>query len=316
VMVEIQWCGICHTEIHFADGEFPSPEYPLVPGHEITGIVSEVGSEVTKFKLGDRVGIGCMVEACRKCENCIAGEEQYCTTGNTIVYHSYDVDGRMTQGGFSSHIPCNEDFVVRIPDKLDLTNAAPLLCGGITVYSPLRHWKVGVGSRVAVVGFGGLGHIAVKMAKAMGAEVTVLSQTLSKKDDALRMGADHYYATSDPATFSELLSTFDMVLNTVSALIDVDSYLSLLRLDGHMVSVGAPVTPMPVGVWSLFNNRRSYSGSMIGSIAETQEMLEFCAEHNVTADIEVIPADYINESFERILKSDVRYRFVVDMSTL
>jgi len=316
VMIEIEYCGICHTEVHFADGEFPAPEYPLVPGHEIAGVVTEVGPEVTKHKIGDRVGIGCMVNSCGACGACEKGEEQYCFNGTIIVYQSPDVDGRMTQGGFSSHIPCHEDFVLKIPDALDSKTAAPLLCGGITVYSPLRHWNVGPGTKVAVVGLGGLGHYAVKMAVELGADVTVLSQTLKKRDDALRMGATELYATSDPETWTTLHNTFDFILNTVAVTIDVDAYLRLLTLDGHLVSVGAPMTPMPVNVWSLMNNRRSYSGSQIGSIKETQEMLDFCAERGIAGEIEVIPVSYINDSFPRIVNSDVRYRFVVDMSTL
>jgi alcohol dehydrogenase (NADP+) len=316
VMIEVEYCGICHTEVHFADGEFPAPEYPLVPGHEIAGVVTEVGPEVTRHAIGDRVGIGCMVNSCGTCAACVIGEEQYCLAGTIIVYQSPDVDGRMTQGGFSSHIPCHEDFVVKIPDSLDSKAAGPLLCGGITVYSPLRHWNVGPGTKVAIVGLGGLGHYGVKMAVELGAEVTVLSQSLKKREDALRMGAKELYATSDPETWTTLANEFDFILNTVSATVDVDAYLRLLALDGHMVSVGAPMAPMPVNVWSLMNNRRSYSGSQIGSIKETQEMLDFCAERGIEGEIEVISVDYINTSFERIVNSDVRYRFVVDMSTL
>jgi uncharacterized zinc-type alcohol dehydrogenase-like protein len=316
VLIEIEYCGICHSDIHFARGEFGDIPNPLVPGHEIVGTVTEVGPAVTRHAVGDRVGVGCMVNSCRECANCQKGEEQYCLPGHTVVFGSVDIDGRITQGGYSTHIPVSEDFVVKIPDGLDPAAAAPLLCAGITTYSPLRHWNAGPGTKVAVVGLGGLGHLGVKLAKAMGAEVTVLSQSLSKQDDALRLGADHYAATSDPSTFEQLANTFDLILNTVSAKIDVDAYLSLLALGGALINVGASTEPLTLNVFSLFANRRSYAGSSFGGIRETQEMLEFCAEHGITADVEVIAADGINEAFDRVLKSDVRYRFVIDNSTL
>ncbi|WP_067933361.1 NAD(P)-dependent alcohol dehydrogenase [Alicyclobacillus kakegawensis] len=316
VLIEIKYCGICHSDIHTARGEWGAVNYPLVPGHEITGIVAEVGSEVTKFAVGDRVGVGCMVDSCRECENCRKGEEQYCLKGNTLTYAAVDKYGQYTQGGYSTHIVVDEDFVLRIPEGLELDVAAPLLCAGITTYSPLRHWEAGPGKKVAIVGLGGLGHMAVKLAHAMGAEVTVLSQSLKKKDDGLRLGADHYYATSDPETFKKLTGTFDLIVNTVSAKIDIDAYLSLLSLDGTLVNVGAPAEPLSLNVFSILHQRRSFAGSTIGGIRETQEMLDFCAKHHIGAEIEVISADKIDEAYARVLASDVRYRFVIDISTM
>lgn len=290
--------------------------YPLVPGHEIAGIVAEVGAEVTKYKAGDRVGVGCMVDSCGECENCRKGEEQYCLKGNIQTYAGVDKYGEPTQGGYSTHIVVQEEFVLRIPDSIELDAAAPLLCAGITTYSPLNHWEAGPGKKVAVVGMGGLGHMAVKIAHAMGAEVTVLSQTLNKKEDGLKFGADHYFATSDPETFKKLAGTFDLIINTVSAKIDIDAYFSLLTLDGTLVNVGAPAEPLSVNVFSLIGHRRSFAGSMIGGIRETQEMLDFCAKHNIVPKIEVITADQIDDAYERVLASDVKYRFVIDISTM
>lgn len=290
--------------------------YPLTVGHEIVGHVTAVGPEVTRHAVGDRVGVGCMVNSCRECANCRAGQEQYCEAGNTGTYAAVDRDGTITQGGYSTHIVVDQDFVLRVPTEIPIEAAAPLLCAGITTYSPLAHWKAGPGKKVAVVGMGGLGHMAVKLAAAMGAEVTVLSQTLGKKDDGLAFGAQHYYATSDPATFEALRNGFDLIVNTVSAPIDINQYLSLLRLDGTLVSVGAPPEPLPVQVFSLFGGRRSFAGSSIGGIAETQEMLDFCAERGIAAEVEVIGADQVNDAYERVLKSDVRYRFVIDVDTL
>ena len=316
VLIEIQYAGICHSDIHTARGEWGPVSYPLVPGHEIAGVVSRVGTEVTKYAVGDRVGVGCMVDSCRECDSCRKGEEQYCLHGNTGTYGATDRYGQYTQGGYSTHIVVTEDFVVRIPDGLPLDAAAPLLCAGITTYSPLRHWNVTPGKKVAVVGLGGLGHMGVKIAHAMGAEVTVLSQSLKKKEDGLRLGADHYYATSDPETFQKLAGSFDLILNTVSASIDMNAYLSLLALDGTLVNVGAPAEPLPIQVFSLIPQRRSFAGSMIGGIRETQEMLDFCAKHGITPEIEVIEAKQIDEAWERVLASDVRYRFVIDISTM
>jgi uncharacterized zinc-type alcohol dehydrogenase-like protein len=316
VLIEIKYAGICHSDIHTARGEWGPVNYPLVPGHEIAGIVTQVGSEVTKYAIGDRVGVGCMVDSCRECDNCRKGVEQYCLNGNTGTYAAIDRYGQYTQGGYSTHIVVTEDFVVRIPDGIELDVAAPLLCAGITTYSPLRHWGAAPGKKVAVVGFGGLGHMAVKLAHAMGAEVAVLSQTLKKKEDGLRLGADHYFATSDPETFKKLASTFDLIVNTVSAKIDMNAYLSLLAVDGTLVNVGAPPEALPVQVFSLIGHRRSFAGSAIGGIRETQEMLDFCAEHHIAPEIEVISAKQIDEAWERVLASDVRYRFVIDISTM
>jgi uncharacterized zinc-type alcohol dehydrogenase-like protein len=315
VKIDIQFCGICHSDLHTVRGEWGDRPWPLAPGHEIAGVVSAVGSAVTKHAVGDRVGVGCLVDSCRECDNCKAGLEQYCS-GGIQTYGSVDRDGTITQGGYSTQVVVTEDFVLRIPDGISLDAAAPLLCAGITLYSPLRHWNAGPGKRVAIVGLGGLGHMGVKLAHALGAEVTVLSQSLKKESDGRRLGADHYYATGDPATFEQLAESFDLIINTVSASVDVDAYLGLLDVDGTLVNVGAPPQPLPVAAFSLIPRRRSFAGSMIGGIPETQEMLDFCAEHGIGAEIEVIPAEQINEAFERVLASDVRYRFVIDTSTI
>ena len=316
VLIEIKYAGICHSDIHTVRGDWGPQPYPLVPGHEIAGIVTEVGSAVTKHAVGDRVGVGCMVNSCGECANCQKGDEQYCLKGMTGTYGAVDRDGTVTQGGYSTHVVVTEDFVVTIPEGIELDVAAPLLCAGITTYSPLRRWGAGPGKKVAVVGLGGLGHMAVKLASAMGADVTVLSQSLKKQEDGLRLGANSYYATSDPGTFEQLAGSFDLIINTVSASIDISSYLQLLSLDGALVNVGAPAEPLPVNAFALIGGRRSFAGSMIGGIPETQEMLNFCAEHGLGAEIEVIPADKINEAYERVLASDVRYRFVIDTATL
>jgi uncharacterized zinc-type alcohol dehydrogenase-like protein len=316
VLIEIKFCGICHSDIHHTRGEWGSQTYPVAPGHEIAGIVAKVGSKVTRHAVGDRVGVGCMVDSCGECANCRKGEEQHCLKGFTATYGGIGKDGQLTQGGYSTHIVVTEDFVLKIPKGIELDAAAPLLCAGITTYAPLRHWGAGPGKKVAVVGLGGLGHMAVKLAHAMGAEVTVLSQSLSKKEDGLRLGADHYYATKEPETFKKLAGTFDLIVNTVSAKIDLDAYLSLLALDGALVNVGAPSEPLSINVFSLILTRRSFAGSLIGGIRQTQEMLNFCARHHLGADIEVIPASKINEAYERVLASDVRYRFVIDAATL
>lgn len=316
ILIEIQFCGICHSDIHTARGDWGPAHYPVVPGHEIAGFVRQVGSEVTRHQVGDRVGVGCMVDSCRECDPCHDGEEQYCRQGATMTYNSIDRHGHTTQGGYSTHIVVPEDFVVKIPDGLELDVAAPLLCAGITTYSPLRRWGAGPGKKVAIVGFGGLGHMAVQIAHAMGAEVTVLSHSLGKKEDGLRLGADHYFATSDPETFQKLAGSFDLILNTVSAKIDLDAFLSLLKVNGTMVNVGAPAEPMSLNVFNLIMQRRSYAGSLIGGIRETQEMLDFCALHGLKPQIELIPAERINEAYERVLASDVRYRFVIDIASL
>jgi uncharacterized zinc-type alcohol dehydrogenase-like protein len=317
VVIEIKYCGICHSDIHQARDEWGGATFPMVPGHEIAGIVTRVGNDVTKYKVGDRVGVGCFVDSCRVCSFCKRGLEQYCSTHVTFTYNSLEADGKTpAYGGYSDKIVVNEDYVLRIPDTLPLDTAAPLLCAGITLYSPLKHWQAGPGKSVAIIGLGGLGHMGVKLAHALGAEVTVLSQSLKKRDDGLRLGADRYYATSDPQTFSALRASFDLIINTVSSEMDWDAYLELLRVDGTMVVVGIPEKRIPIGASALVTGRRSLAGSMIGGIQETQEMLDFCAAHNITADIETIRIEHVNEAYERVLRSDVRYRFVIDIASL
>jgi uncharacterized zinc-type alcohol dehydrogenase-like protein len=316
VLIDIEYAGICHSDIHTVNGDWGRQPYPVVPGHEIVGIVTKAGANVTKHKVGDRVGVGCFVNSCRECDNCRNGDEQYCAVAGVPTYAGTDRDGTTTQGGYSTHVVVDADYVLSIPAGLDPAAAAPLLCAGITTYAPLKKWGAGPGKKVAIVGLGGLGHMGVKIAHAMGAEVTVLSQSLKKQEDGLRLGADHYYATSDPATFSELAGQFDLIVNTVSAPIDVDAYLGLLAVDGTLVNVGAPPEKLSLDVFSLIMGRRSFAGSMIGGIALTQEMLDFCAEHGIAAEIEIIPANKVNEAYERVLASDVRYRFVIDTSTL
>jgi uncharacterized zinc-type alcohol dehydrogenase-like protein len=316
VLIEIQYAGICHSDIHTVNGDWGPQPFPVVPGHEIVGVVAEVGSAVSGHRVGDRVGVGCMVNSCGECANCRTGNEQYCLEGMVGTYAATDRDGTTTQGGYSTHVVVDAGFVLRVPDGIDPAAATPLLCAGITTYSPLRRWGAGPGRQVTVVGLGGLGHMAVQLAAAMGAEVTVLSQSLKKQEDGLRLGASHYYATGDPETFTQLAGRFDLIINTVSAAIDVDAYLSLLAMDGALVNVGAPAEPLSLNVFSLIGARRSYAGSMIGGIPETQEMLDFCAEHGIGSEVEVISADQINEAYERVLASDVRYRFVIDTATL
>ncbi|MEU9241479.1 NAD(P)-dependent alcohol dehydrogenase [Streptomyces sp. NPDC048385] len=317
VLIDIEFAGICHSDIHQAREGWGTAIFPMVPGHEIAGVVSEVGPGVTRYAVGDRVGVGCMVDSCRTCDNCKAGLQQYCTGGGpTWTYNAVGKDGQPTYGGYARKIVVDENYVVRIPDGLPLDVAAPLLCAGITTYSPLKHWNAGPGKKVAVVGLGGLGHMGVKIAAALGAEVTVLSQTLRKKDDGLKLGATHYRATSDPKTFQDLKGTFDIILNTVSAPLDFDGYLSLLRTDGAMVNVGIPEEPVRILLSSVFGHRRVLSSSNIGGIPETQEMLDFCAAHNLGAEIELINADQINEAYDRVVRSDVHYRFVIDTATI
>ncbi|RUS47885.1 NAD(P)-dependent alcohol dehydrogenase [Cohnella sp. AR92] len=316
ILIAIKFSGICHSDIHSAYDEWGGGIFPMVPGHEIAGVVEAVGSAVTKFAIGNRVGVGCFVDSCGECEYCLKGEEQYCTRGVINTYNSLDYDGKPTYGGYSQRIVVRESFVVRIPDSLDLDVASPLLCAGITTYSPLKHWNAGPGKKVAILGMGGLGHLAIQYAHAMGAEVTVLSRSPNKEEEARRFGADHYFATSDPEMFSKLANRFDLILNTVSATLDVDAYLSLLRIDGTLVNVGAPPEPSQFQVFSLIMGRRSLAGSLVGGIRETQEMLDFSAEHGIVPQIEVIRADQLGEAYERVLRSDVRYRFVIDISTL
>jgi uncharacterized zinc-type alcohol dehydrogenase-like protein len=316
VAFDIKFAGICHSDIHTVKADWGQPNYPVVPGHEIAGVVTEVGSAVTKYQVGDRVGVGVFVDSCRECSSCRAGLEQYCKVGMTWTYNGVGRDGRPTQGGYSGAIVVDENYVLRIPDGLPLDAAAPLLCAGITLYSPLRHWNAGPGTRVAVIGLGGLGHMGVKLSAAMGAEVTVLSQSLKKMEDGLRLGASHYYATGDADTFDKLADSFDLIINTVSANLEMSDYLGLLDVDGTLVELGLPEQPMSVPAFPLAMARRSLAGSAIGGIPETQEMLDFCAEHDVRPEIEVIEPDYINEAYERVLASDVRYRFVIDIASL
>ncbi|MEZ2372505.1 NAD(P)-dependent alcohol dehydrogenase [Arthrobacter sp. RCC_34] len=316
VLIDIKYAGICHSDIHTVRGDWGPVPYPLTPGHEIAGIVAAVGSEVTTRKVGDRVGVGCLVNSCRECEQCLAGQEQDCLNGSVGTYAAKDRDGTITQGGYSSQVVVNDAFTLLIPDSLELDVAAPLLCAGITTYSPLRRWGAGPGKKVAVIGLGGLGHMAVQLAHALGAEVTVLSQSLKKQEDGLKLGADHYYATSDETTFQDLKGSFDLIINTVSAKIPLDDYLRLVKPHGAMVCVGAPGEPLELNIFSLIGGAKALAGSNIGGIPETQEMLDFCAEHGIGAQIEVIDADQVNEAYERVLASDVRYRFVIDVSTI
>jgi uncharacterized zinc-type alcohol dehydrogenase-like protein len=315
VAIAIKYCGICHSDIHQVRGDWGGNIFPMVPGHEIAGVVTSIGAEVTKFKVGDKVGVGCFVDSCRNCEPCRMHLEQFCPSC-TFTYNSHDKHGVPTMGGYSDKIVVDENYVLRIPGNLPLDAAAPLLCAGITLYSPLKHWKAGPGKKVAIIGLGGLGHMGVKLAHAMGAEVTVLSHSLKKQADGKRLGADHFYATSDPETFTKLAGSFDLIVNTVSDGIDWNKFAGLLRIDGTLVVVGIPAQPIPVAAFSLIHGRHSIAGSMIGGIAETQEMLDFCAERNIACDIEVIPMQQVNEAYERVIKSDVRYRFVIDMATL
>jgi alcohol dehydrogenase (NADP+) len=316
VLIDIKFCGICHSDIHQVKDEWGGSIFPMVPGHEIAGVVADVGSAVSKLSAGDRVGVGCLVDSCGECEYCQAGEEQFCVKRAVPTYNGRGYDNAPTFGGYSQQIVVSDRFVVSIPDKLELQYAAPLLCAGITTYVPLKHWHVGEGTKLAVIGMGGLGHVAVQIAAAMGAEVTVLSQSLSKQEDGLRLGAKHYYATSDKQTFSDLASSFDLILNTVSANLDVDAYLRLLRVDGTLVNVGAPSKPDSFHAFSLIGARRSLAGSAIGGIPDTQEMLDFCAEHDIAPMIELIGASDVADAYDRVERSAVRYRFVIDVATI
>ncbi|KQR75712.1 hydroxyacid dehydrogenase [Rhizobium sp. Leaf384] len=316
IVIDIKYSGICHSDIHQVRNEWGNAKYPMVPGHEIVGIVSAVGAGVTKFKVGDKAGVGCFVNSCTTCATRDLDLEHY-MPGLVQTYNDVEADGTTpTYGGYSDSIVVKEGYALSIPDNLDFAATAPLLCAGITLYSPLMHWKAGPGKRVAVVGMGGLGHMGVKIGAALGAEITVLSQSLSKKEDGLKLGATHYYATSDAETFKTLAGTFDLILCTVSAEIDWNAYLGLLKVDGAFVLLGIPENAVPVHAFSLVPARRSVAGSMIGSIKETQEMLDFCGKHNIVSEIELIRMDQVNEAYERVLKSDVRYRFVIDAATI
>jgi len=317
VQIDILFCGVCHSDLHTARNEWTNTNYPVVPGHEIVGRVSKVGSQVTKFKEGDLAGVGCLVDSCGHCASCKEGLENYCENAPTFTYNSEDKQlGGRTYGGYSQSIVVNEAFVLRIPASLDLAATAPLLCAGITTYSPLRHWKIGKGHKVGIVGLGGLGHMGLKLAHAMGSHVVLFTTSTHKVEDAKRLGAHEVVHTKDASQLEKHANSFDLIMDTVSADHDLNIYLNLLKRDATIVLVGAPEKPVPVAAFSLLPNRRRLAGSMIGGLAETQEMLDFCAAHNIVSDIEIIPIQKINDAYERMLKSDVKYRFVIDMSSL
>lgn len=317
VQIDILYCGVCHSDLHQIRNEWGGSIFPMVPGHEIIGRVSKIGNGVKKFKVGELTGVGCMVDSCRECENCKHGLEQYCTGGQSFTYNSFEQDKKTkTYGGYSKLVVVNEDFVLHISDKLPIKGVAPLLCAGITTYSPLRHWKVGKGHKVGVLGLGGLGHMAVKFAVAFGAEVTMLSTSASKEKDAKKLGAHKFVLTSNAESLKTVKGYFDFIIDTVSAPHDYNLYLSLLKTDGIQICVGVPPTPAQIFGFSLLSGRKSLAGSTIGGLPETQEMLDYCAEHNIISDVEIINIKDINSAYERMLKGDVRYRFVIDMATL
>ena len=316
VALDISYAGICHSDIHQAREEWGAAIFPMVPGHEIAGIVTEIGPKVTKFKVGDRIGVGVFIDSCRKCENCKNGNQQYCLDGMTGTYNEYERDGKtVALGGYSDKFVIDQDYAVHIPANLDLAGVAPLLCAGITLYSPLKNWGAGPGKKVGVMGLGGLGHMGVKFAAALGAEVTVFSHSAAKEADAKRMGAKHFVVTSRPGVLEPLAESFDLILNTVSAELDINDYLKLLKTDATLVVIGLPGKPYAVEAGSLLRLRRSLAGSMIGGIPQMQEMLDFCGKHNILSDVEVIKADYINKAYDRTVASDVKYRFVIDASS-
>ena len=317
VAVAIKYAGICHSDIHQVKEEWGGAIFPMVPGHEISGVVSAIGSGVSKFKVGDLIGVGVFIDSCRNCASCKQGLEQYCENGMTPTYNGLERDGvTPTMGGYSDGYVIDENYAVKIPANLDLAAVAPLLCAGITLYSPLKYWNAGPGKKIAVMGLGGLGHMGVKFAHAMGAEVTVLSHSPNKESDARKLGADHFIVTSDPAQLKSVKRSFDLILNTVSAEHNINDYLGLLATNGTLVVIGLPGVPFAVNADSLLSGRRSMAGSMIGGVAETQEMLNFCGEKNIVSEIELINANYVNEAYERTIKSDVRFRFVIDIATL
>jgi len=317
VQIEILFCGVCHSDIHTVRSEWGPANYPCVPGHEIVGRVTAVGRDVKKFKTGDLAGVGCMVDSCRECSSCKAGFEQFCLAGATFTYNNPDKKrGGFTCGGYSTSIVVDEAFTLKISDKLDLAATAPLLCAGITTYSPLRHWKVGKGQKVGIVGLGGLGHMGLKIASAMGAEVYLFTTSPGKTKDALRLGAKDVIISKNEDEMKKHAGSFDFILDCVAAKHDLNAYLQMLKLDGTMVLVGASPEPLELDAFSLFFPRRILTGSLIGGIAETQEMLDFCAEHGIVSDIEMITIQKINEAYERVIKSDVKYRFVIDMKSL
>ncbi len=316
IQIDIMYCGVCHSDIHQARNEWGGSIYPMVPGHEIIGRVTKIGADVTGFKIGDLAGVGCFVDSCRTCPSCLANEEQYCDTGMVGTYNGREKDGSPTYGGYSTQIVVDEKYTLHVSEKLQIEGVAPLLCAGITTYSPLRHWNIGKGHKVAIVGLGGLGHMGVKFAASFGAEVTVLSTSKSKEQDALNLGAHHFAVTTDPAKMKSLQGHFDFILSTISAQHEYNDYLNLLSLDGTMVVVGVPPQPSVVGAFNLIGKRRSLAGSLIGGIKETQEMLDYCAANNIVSDVEVIKAADINKAYERMIKGDVRYRFVIDIASM
>ncbi len=317
VVIDLAFCGVCHSDLHQVRDEWGGALFPMVPGHEMVGTVSRVGAAVKRFKVGDRAGVGCMVDSCRTCDSCKQDLEQFCQKGAAFSYNGTEMDRKTpTFGGYSKQVVVTEAFALRISPKLDLAATAPLLCAGITTWSPLRHWKAGKGQRVGVVGLGGLGHMAVKLAASLGCEVTMLSTSPGKEADARRLGAHQFGLTSEKATFKRLAGSFDLILDAISAPHDYNAYLGLLKVNGTMVLLGVPPKPTPVAAFALIGGRRSLAGSLIGGIAETQELLDHCAEHGITSDIEVLPVQEVNVAYERMLKNDVRYRFVLDLSTL
>jgi uncharacterized zinc-type alcohol dehydrogenase-like protein len=317
VQIEILFCGVCHSDLHTARNEWRDSVFPVIPGHEIVGVVTSVGSGVKNFKPGDKVGVGCLVDSCRTCAACNDGLEQYCDNGFTLTYNSPEkVIGGRTFGGYSDNIVVDQSFVLRIPEGMDLAATAPLLCAGITTYSPLRHWKAGPGMKVGIIGLGGLGHMGVKLAHAMGAHTVLFTTSPSKVADGKRLGADEVVISKDAEAMAKHANSFDLFIDTVAANHDLSPYFALLKREGTMVQVGAPEHPMPIAAFDLIFKRRNFAGSLIGGIAETQEMLNFCAKHNITSDVEIIPIQQINEAYERMLKSDVKYRFTIDMASL
>ena len=317
LLIQITHCGICHSDIHQARAEWGDAIFPMVPGHEIVGEVLEVGSQVSKFKKGDRVGVGCFVDSCRSCSSCKEGLEQYCENQIVFTYNSLEKDGKTpTFGGYSSHIVVDESYALSIPENIPMANAAPLLCAGITMYSPLKHWQIGKGHKIAILGLGGLGHMGVKIGAALGAEVTVLSGSKGKAEDAARLGAHDFLLHSDQSELDRGAGKFDFIINTVSSAHDLSKFINLLKRDGTLVMVGVAPEPLPLALFPIIGKRRRVAGSMIGGIKETQEMLNFCGQHSISSDIELIAADQINTAYERVLKSDVKYRFVIDLATL
>ena len=317
VLIDIKFCGVCHTDIHFVRNDWGISLYPMVPGHEIVGVVSHVGDAVKGYKAGDLVGVGCMVDSCRVCDNCNEGQQQYCLNGNTFTYNAADKHtGGVTYGGYASQIVVNEDFVLKVSPNLPLEKVAPLLCAGITTYSPMRRWKIGKNHKVGIVGLGGLGHMAVKFAVSFGAEATVLSTSMQKQQDAISLGAHKFTVTKDEEQLQKLAGYFDFIIDTVSSSHDYNLYLNMLKTRGTLICLGAPPAPIEIAAMPLLFQGREVAGSLIGGIAETQEMLDYCAEHNITSDVEVIAMKDINEAYERMEKSDVKYRFVIDLATL